>query len=274
MRATMLIILAIAVTTPASADAAAAKLLLRQVAIAPSPAEYIEIQNPNAFAVDLTDYYLADYDTYYQVVFSTAPGASDFVVRFPPGATIAAGATQTVALAGAECFKTACATFGTFTGFGFYPDYELPTASNGSATVPDMLAAFLGAIGSSRGLTNGNEPVVLFYWDGASNLVGDVDYVYYGTPTAGNPVVNKTGVMVNGSAYLPDTADDATHHAPVSAGGIVTGTCRKTLSEGTQKLSGGNGVTGSDETSEDCANTWIACEADPRPDTIFGDSFE
>lgn len=271
------IIATLFLAAPLGAHAAASKLLLTEVATAPNQAEYVRIFNPGPATVDLTNYYLADYATYYQVVTSTAPLTSDFVVRFPAGATITPGTTQIVSVGGAECFKTACGSIGTFVGFGFYPDYELPplVPTDGSASVPDMLVPFASAVGATRGLTNGGEPVVLFYWDGASNLVTDVDYVFYGTPTAGNPAVNKTGVMVSGSTYLNDTADDATHHAPLSALTTPQGTCRVVpFTEGTQTQIGGNGVGGSDETSENTATTWFACAPNPLPDGIFSDSFE
>src|SRR5262249_39990098 len=64
-----------------------------------------------------------------------------------------------------------------------------------------------------------------------------------------------TGILT----YLPDTADDATHHAPVTPTPVIN-TCRvMPYGEGTQKTSGGNGVGGSDETSENTATTFFAC---------------
>lgn len=55
---------------------------------------------------------------------------------------------------------------------------------------------------------------MLFYWDGATELVTDIDYVFYGA--TGNTPVNKTGVMVGASTYLPDTADVPANHAPLN----------------------------------------------------------
>ena len=257
------------------AHAAAQRLLLKEIVVAPTPAEYVAIFNPGAAAVDLSNYYLADYESYYQLVVGSAPGSSDFIARFPSGAVIAPGETQYVSIGGAECFRSACGSVGTFIGFGVYPNYEIPsgTAANNSATVPDMLAPFAGAIGSTHSFTNGGEPVTLLYWDGVGDLVTDVDYVYFGTPSAGNPAVNKTGIMVNGSTYQPDTPDSASTHAPLSApGGTTTATCRVDFSETGQIASGGNGVAGADETSEQTATTWQACSV--LPDRIFADGFE
>jgi hypothetical protein len=269
--------------SPALASAAAQKLLLTELVVSPTDAEYIAITNPTPAAVDLSHYYLADYATYYRVVYNgdaAQPGAipvsADFVVRFPAGATIQPGEKQIVSIAGAKCFKSANCNGApvTFFGFNVFPTYEIPptVAANASDLVPDMVAPFATAIGATRGLTNGGEPVVLFYWDGVSNLVTDVDYVYYGGATsAGNPAVYKTGDVVNGQVYAPDTLEDvantAARHAPLfvpNAGnmGISSNTCRVIpYSEGNQLMSGSNGVNGADETSEDASQTWTACAA-------------
>ena len=86
-----------------------------------------------------------------------------------------------------------------------------------------MVEPFPGALGTARALTNASELVMLFAWDGVSDLVKDVDYVYYGGASANGPV-NKTGQTVDGpyanatgTAYLPDTVDDVARHAPLSA---------------------------------------------------------
>jgi hypothetical protein len=259
------ITLSILVLSPAVASAAAQKLLLREVVVSPTQAEYIAIYNPGTTAVDLTNYFIADYETYYKVALAPPPAAlsADFLVRFPAGATIAPGRTQYISVAGAECFKSACGVTGTFVGFGVLPTYEITIPADttkASPIVPDMLSPFTGSVGSTRGLTNGGEPLVLFYWDSAAgSLVTDVDYVYYGVAGTANPAVNKTGVTVNGQTYLNDSADDPTHHAPISTGTVTLNTCRVDFTEGNQITTGGNGVNGRNETSENWAATWTAC---------------
>ena len=240
------------------------KLLLQEIVIGPTPAEYIAIKNPNAFPVALAHYFLADHDAYYKVVSGTAPAnSSDFVVQFPATASIAPGATQYVSIAGATCFKSACGTMGTFLGFGVDPTYEIRVAATAdTAAVPDMLLPFPAAVSAGRGLTNGGEPVILFYWDGVSNLVTDVDYVFYGTAGTNTPV-NKTGVTVNGSTYLNDSADNPAHHitipSAVPAGQVSSNGCRVDPAETGQVSINGNGVSGRDETSESWSATWTAC---------------
>jgi MYXO-CTERM domain-containing protein len=249
------------------AASAQSKLLLQEIYAAPTQAEAIAIVNPGAAAVTLTNYYLADLATYYLTVTSTPSATSDFVVRFPAGATIQPGEKQYVAMAGAECFRTACGTSGAFSGFGYHPSYEFPTAlaANKSDAVPDMLAPFTGAIGSTVGLTNTGEPVVLFYWDGSSDLVVDIDYVYFGVGSASNPPVNKTGISIDGpdadstpSSYAADSNDVDANHAPIPSTGVIA-TCRVSNNEA-QIASGSNGINGTDETSENWSNTFAVCD--------------
>lgn len=266
-----------------AAHGGATRLLLTEIVVSPTEAEFIAIYNPNAERVELTYYYLADYESYYKVVTATPPtSSSDFVVRFPAGSVIEPGETQYVAVGGAECLNSGCGS-GTFSGFGVYPTYEIAssTSANNSAAVSDMVVPFTGAVGTAHGLTNAGELVMLFYWDGVSNLVTDVDYVYYGTASLANPAVNKTGIMINGSNYLPDTVDSSSLHAPLSpaVSGNTSQTCRKVpISEAGQTATGGNGVGGADETSEPSANTWTACEpasiSATSSDNIFVDGFE
>ncbi len=258
------------------AQAAPERLLLKEIVVAPTQAEYIAIFNPNATAVALGNYYLADYETYYDAVAATpAASSADFVVLFPPGAIIAPQETQYVSVAGAECFYSACGSgsAGQFLGYGIYPTCEIASSNplNNNALVQDMFVPFSNAVGNSRTLGNGGEPVMLFYWDGVSSLVTDIDYVYYGASSPANPGVDKTG---HGS-YLPDTADSSLLHAPLTAGAFVTtSTCRKDFLETGQTASTGNGVGGADETSEPSSVTWRACQLASAPDRVFADGSE
>lgn len=76
----------------------------------------------------MTNYYIADYATYYTVTTAApaSPGNNNFVVRFPAGATIQPGETQYVSLGATVCFNNGCGSVGTFAGFGFNPNYEVP----------------------------------------------------------------------------------------------------------------------------------------------------
>lgn len=249
-----------------------AKLLLTELRVHPAAAEFVEIYNPGSAPVDLSDYYLADYRFYYELVTTSAtlPNTNDFLVRFPAGAEIGPGEIQTVSLGGAECYRMGCGETRAFEGWGSPPTYEIYSAgtfgageSRSADAVPDMRLPLPGSVGETRGLTNDHECLVLFYWDAVSDLVKDVDYVFYGT-TGLNAPVDKTGKSLDGpdpgtgrSSYLDDAADDVALHAPLSASG---GSCRQDFTEGAQAASGGNGVTGAVETSEPLSSTWAACE--------------
>lgn len=254
-----------AVVAPSAAD----RLLLTEIVVTPTAGEYVEIHNPNGFAVDLSDYYLTDATFapggvfYYNVVtgnLSAAGGGgfSDFHARFPDGASIGPGEYQTVAIAGSDDF---------FATYGVQPTYEL--FEDGAADgVADMREALPGSINGQGGLTNSGEVVVLYFWDGASDLVTDVDYALWGDK---DEAVDKSGVSIDGpdadatpSTYQADTAVGA--QDVILPGGHANGEAfqRQDLAEGAETQSGGNGVGGADETSEDLSVTW-AVAAPPTP---------
>lgn len=225
-------------------------VVLSEVAAAPAAAEFIEIYNPTSAAVDLTNYYVADRADYYSIVTGTVGAvSSDFIARFPAGATIQPGQFQTIALHGTSMFQST---------YLMAPTYEL---NGDSPAVPDMLPAVAGSLGSALTLTDTGEPVILFYWDQASDLVKDVDYVYYGATSTANPAVDKTGITVDG----PDTGTTGTMFAPdtasasqslIAAPGSGGSVHRCNFAEGTEARTGGNGIGGHNETSENNGATW------------------
>lgn len=243
------------------------ELLLTEIVVTPTAGEFIEIHNPSDSAtVDLSDVYITDATFapggifYYNIVTGANAGGgsfSDFHARFPDGASIAPGEYQTIALAGSENF---------FSTYGALPTYELyPLSAN---AVPDMREAFPGSINGQGGLTNSGEFLVMYRWDGASDLVADYDYLVWGDQAE---AVDKTGVVIDGpdadaigSAYLDDT--------PIPNQAVIDPTpphlsgnsySRAGTNESEEVQTGGNGVTGADETSEDLNNTF--CEEAPSP---------
>ncbi|KAA3642724.1 MAG: hypothetical protein DWQ07_19540 [Chloroflexi bacterium] len=242
------------------------ELLLSEIVVTPTGGEFVEIHNPTGSAIDLTDVYLTDATfagggTYYYniVTGANAGGGSfgDFHARFPAGASIAAGAYQTVALNGSANFMAE---------FGAAPDYELfdDTSADGELV---MLEAFAGSINGQGGLSNGGEVVILYKWDGQSDLVTDLDYVVWGDKAE---AVDKTGVSVDGpdadaiaTAYQPDTAIASQDVVALGSHSGGNSWQRDDINEGAEATSGGNGINGEDETSEDLSNTW--CENVPTP---------
>ena len=235
-------------------------LLLSEIVVTPTAGEFIEIHNPTGVSIDLSDYYLTDATFapggtyYYNIVTGSNAGGGgfgDFHARFPSGAAIAPGEYQTIALAGSTDFESE---------YGGLPTYELYEDDGAPDAVPDMLEALLGSINGQGGLTNDGEVVILYTWDGTSDLVEDVDYALWGDKAE---AVDKTGVSIDGpdgdsttSTYLPDTS--IANQDVISAGSHPSGESflRSDLTEGAETSSGGNGITGDDETSEDLSVTW------------------
>lgn len=246
---------------------AAPAILLSEIAVTPTAGEFIEIHNPTAAAIDLSDIYLTDATFagggvfYYNIVTGANAGGggfNDFHARFPDGATIGPGEFQTVALAGSDGF---------FGEFAAAPTYELYEDAGSADAIADMREALPGSIDSASGLSNSGEVVILYAWDGASDLVQDIDYAVWGDAAE---AVDKTGMTIDG----PDADATGTTYAadtPVGSQVVVAGGShasgdsfqRVDFSEGSEAQSGGNGISGSDETSENLSTTWGQLEATP-----------
>ncbi|MBU1674708.1 lamin tail domain-containing protein, partial [bacterium] len=236
-----------------------AHLLLTEVCVSGSDHEFVEIYNPTGEAVDLSDYYLTDacYLTGNQGYWrlpegnpsQTTVGGGDFFdfhARFPDGAMIQPGEVLTISMAGSTAFNGV---------WGMMPDLDLRA---------DMREIFPGSLynadGTNATLSNSAEIVVLYYWDGISDLVTDVDMFFWGTSTSAR--VDKTGYSIGGSTYAPDTPlasqDDFT--AAHEIGGSFQ---RLDDAETGEPASGGNGPAGHDETGEPLTATWLAATGTP-----------
>jgi hypothetical protein len=243
-----------AVVTPGHAQS---HLLLSEVALTPSDGEFVELYNPTGGTISLGNYYLADNNSYASLPMGTsAPDLGDFIVRFPPGATIAPGQTVVVAMAGVG-FSTTYLTAAQYEVIGTDPG------------VPDMVQVRMSG---TPALTNAGECIGLFYWDGATDLVRDVDLVNAGVPVFANRIAGKTGLLVDGpdadviaSAYL---ADAVTLPLQASAPGPGFSTKRVALEAGQETQAGGNGITGHDETSENTLLTWDHVFSAPNPGVV------
>ncbi|MFO0615771.1 MAG: lamin tail domain-containing protein [Polyangiaceae bacterium] len=219
-------------------------VVITEIATSPAPAEFIEIQNLGAAPVDLSHYYLSDNAVYYGIAPGTPwnpptsnPG-TDFLVQFPPGTVIAPGAA--LVIAGNKTFENTYAKC---------PDLILDTVAytcaNGTAA-PMIVPANGGLDPTKQGtlLADSREMVVLFTWDGVSGTVKDVDYVTWGTTfDLGATRADKTGV----AGYQPDTPPAMQKPAPAPQANQSIERC---LLEMGETSTGGNGLTGHDETSE------------------------
>ena len=228
-----------------------ASLLISEVALAPAGGEFIEIINPTAAAVDLSMYYLSDNGNYFKLPGGVTVESSDFIIRFNAGTSIPAGGVITVALDTAASFQT---TYGVAPTFALGSGGMQLIASSGTPT-----------------LTNAGELVVLFRWDGVSDLVADSDLLLVGVPTAANGIVDKSGQAIDGpDADATPTSygtDSRTIAAQSAAPGAGQSTKRVALETGFE-ATGGNGITGDDETSENTAMTWDTTFTAPTPNAV------
>ncbi len=228
-----------------------ASLLISEVALAPAGGEFIEIINPTAASVDLSMYYLSDNGNYFKLPGGVTVESSDFIIRFNAGASIPAGGVITVALDTAASFQT---TYGTAPTFAAGSGGMQLIASSGTPT-----------------LTNAGELVVLFRWDGQSDLVADSDLLLVGVPTVANGIIDKSGVAIDGpdADSTPSTygMDSRTIAAQSGTPGAGQSTKRVALETGFE-ASGANGIAGDDETSENTAMTWDTTFTAPTPNAV------
>lgn len=222
-------------------------------------AEFIEIWNPTNRTIDLSNYYLSDVGDYWRLPAtpSVAPDTTDFVVRFPAGATVGPNQVVTVATSGTALPLATYAVDAT-AGTQLMRDRKV----NGGPTISNN--------------NNLGELIALFYWDGASDLVKDVDLVIAGTgATPANGLMTK--VAVDG----PDADTIATSYKAengllgngMNAESVGTGTSykRRKLEVGSEsQLGNGNGITGDDETSEQLKVTWDGDSANLLSAPTFG----
>ncbi len=225
-------------------------LVFSELAVSPSTGEYVKITNPTTAGIDISDYYITDAtDTtngeyYFNVTVDSnywSGSGFDFIARFPSGYLLAAGASIYLSMVDSATFNTE---------YGFFPDLTVKQSLRSVGT-----SSTIG--GASFYLTNTSETLILFKWDGTATEVQDVDYLIWGDRQY---AIDKTGI----GNYSPDTPVASQVPLPSHADGekLV-----RISDEGTETASGGNGITGHDETSENLAVTWeIRSVSNTKPD--------
>jgi hypothetical protein len=233
----------------------------------PNENAFIEIYNATEATVDLTNYYLSDDEDYALTpgLFGAGPApniaSSDFIVQFPHGAMINHRQVVVIALNGA----------GFDTLFGFKADFEI---KGNDPSTPDMIPI---EIDPSSRFTIFGENICIFYWDGASDLVADVDMVNIGRPGPDDDIGNKTGVSVDGpdanSIATPYLDDAWTMPLQISHPSDSFSTKREWFEDDNElrPVGGGNGITGHDETTENILITWDTMFVAPDPGVVGPD---
>ena len=231
-------------------------LLLSEIALAPTAGEMIEIYNTSSQEVDLSTYYLSDNSNYYLLPArgpNTSVDDADFIVKFPSNAKIQGHGVVVVAIDTPTNFSIM---------YGPSPSFSLADGSMQSIVVNGVPT-----------LTNGGEPIILFQWDGNSDLVRDVDIMIAGKSSPHNDFSNKSGIQQDGpdADMLPSAyaVDRHTIAPQPSAPGPGLSTKRIKLEAGNEAQDGrGNGQSGDDETSEDTSVTWDTAFTPPDPFTV------
>lgn len=250
-----------------------AKLLITEVCVSGNDQEFIEIANPGPWDVDLSDYYLTDAvhapaDIYYWRISDdgvpmreTIGGGDygDFHARFPDDFVIAAGDTVVISVAGSHQFHSV---------FGFYPHLEL----HGTGPAPQMRPVFgqFGGVNSIVDQTvptlgNTTESLVLYYWDGQSDLVTDIDVFFWGTGVYTR--FCKTGWVIGDEMYQSETPV-ADQQPCLPMPGFSESYQRLDLQEQGQPGPPGNGIDSRDEVGEPLDANFVCAPWDPaRPST-------
>lgn len=254
-------------------------LVISEVSVRNNNTEFIEIYNPTSAAVALDDYYISDDHEYYLLPSviagnDTLPNFSltDFVARFPAGSSIPADGVIVIAVNYGE-YKIG------FVDEALEPDFSLsddpgdevnPPAGTlmldpGQGVTPAVPllnnVAVPGVDPADPNLANDGEGVVLFRWDGLSDLITDVDMLHAGNPPEQvNRFDSKGGKLVDG----PDADNNTTPYQ--NEGRIVAipnvpqedpvVSFQRQSFEIDEVTTGGNGVGGHDETSEDTAKSF------------------
>ena len=207
-------------------------LIFNRICITPDESEMIEIYNPLNESVDLSNYYLSDSDKYYQWINGESIGNFDFLIKFPSGSSIDSQGTYVITTQSNADFSDA---------YDFMPDLSL---------VDSDLEIFDSGINPN--LSGSEEMLILFYWDGISSIVQDVDYFLWGDYDKGFSKTTAEGYPYN-DTLLEDQIFIRAHGLSDFYDSLYV---RLDINEYDEIQSDGNGITGHDETSENFITSW------------------
>jgi hypothetical protein len=249
------------VNLPACTDMT--QLLISEVQTGGTNAEFVEIWNPSSTAVDLTSYHLTDNSAYHQITGGSwtpmGTANTDYVVRFPAGTMI--GANDVLVIEFGTDFE------GSHTNDDC-PDFTIrPGAMCNNAATPQMIAPSYGsAPNPGQAISGSGEMVMLFCFD-RGNRVYDVDYLMYDPITGEADDLNTRVDKTNVTGYVADTnlATQVSVVAPLPGNNKSLARCDST--EDGETMTGGNGLLGHDETSEDFGSSFVVLDT-PSPGAV------
>ena len=209
-------------------------LVFNRISVNPNEAELIEIYNPTNETINLSNYYLSDQNDYYNWIFGNSSNLNsrDFVIKFPEGSEIKSQESFLITTLSNDDF---------FDYYDGMPDISLIDTN-----------FEISEIGLSAGLDNSQEMLILFYWDGVSEIIQDVDYFLWGSTLRG---FSKT--IDEGYTYNDTSIEDQFFIRNYSDSDFTDSLyVRNNISENSEIQLDGNGITGHDETSENFVESW------------------
>ncbi len=227
---------------------------------------YIQVVNPTGSDVNMDEVYITNGTFFPSAYYYNLPlgdpstynpgggTGGSFNARFPAGYVLAAGDSLAIAIVGSTEFLDR---------YGRQPDFELFEDALAPDQVPELREAFPNSINAGSLVGGSNTPaigtssgtVVLYSWDGESDLVKDLDYLIWGSNTGLR--VDKTGVTIGSETFADDTPVNSQEQVPGNGPVQRHSLRRVSADEGSETLFGGNGIDGHDETSENMATTWV-----------------
>ena len=216
-------------------------LLLTKVVTQPNEAESFSIYNPTDEAIQLDSFYVCDDEDYYQIQTDTftSHGGSGFTAKFP-SISIDSHDTLTIILN---------QNYTEYYGAGFTADLYM-FETEGSSMIETGDGSFGGGPGSNK-MNDVAEMLILFYWDGTeSSLKQDVDYFLWGNE---QNAIYKT---VEQEGYQYDDTHPGDQKYFMRAASADSAYSRIGTVETGETDTGGNGIYGDDETSENFRESW------------------
>ncbi|MBI5835998.1 MAG: T9SS type A sorting domain-containing protein [Candidatus Eisenbacteria bacterium] len=213
--------------------------------------EYIEIYNPTSIPISLNGKYISDDPQYYRTVNGPYAVAvnSDYTLKFPSGLTLLPGRTLVLCVTKAGFAASGASA----AGAQYFLEMKDSNANPSDDMIPvstNSVYPLSGGMMTNPSATNG-EWVVLYCWDGASDLVCDIDYASWGANSASNAKMDKTGVAVDGpdadaipSNYLADTPAAGQSNLGSSTALTKPNTYQRVGGEVGETALGGNGCVG------------------------------